>query len=155
MLEVFKKRKRGHYNVGPLTNDERFEIVQRVPSLSAKSLDRKQVQLLLSNPATTNPLFLLVALEELRGFGSFEELNDRIQAFPRDGDTVTELFVQVLERLEIEFGEELVRSLFQLLASARRGLSEPELQALIGADEPVGEPVSRAVSGKGLSAATR
>ncbi len=100
--------------------------MQQVPSLSAKSLDGKQIQLLLSNPATTNPLFLLVALEELRGFGSFEELNDRIQAFPRTGDTVTELFEQVLERLEIEFGEDLVRSLFQLLASARRGLSEPE-----------------------------
>lgn len=135
VLEVFQKRKRGHFNVSPLTNEERFEIVQRVPSLSAKSLDGKQIQLLLSNPATTNPLFLLVALEELRGFGSFEELNDRIKHFPRDGDTVTELFAQVLERLEIEFGEKLVRSLFQLLASARRGLSEPELQSLIEAEQ--------------------
>ena len=37
-----------------------------MPSLSAKRLAAKQIQLLLSDPATDNPLFLLVALEELR-----------------------------------------------------------------------------------------
>ena len=134
VLEVLQRWKTERFRVGPLTNEERIEIVERVPLLSAKTLDHKQIQLFLSNPATTNPLFLLVALEELRGFGSFEELDDRIQSFPQDGDTVTELFAQVLERLEVEFGEELVRSVFRLLASARRGLSEPELQAMIGAD---------------------
>jgi hypothetical protein len=154
-----------------------------VPSLSAKSLDPTQVGLLLSNPATTNPLFLLVALEELRGFGSFELLDRRIAGLSRAdegtepewqdwlaeartaaselsddekrskrltrlqqieqflkqvslvADTLTVLFTQVIERLEIEFGEELVRAVFTLLASARRGLSERELQELVASAE--------------------
>ena len=101
-----------------------------MPSLSAKTLDDDQVRLLLSNPATANPLFLLVALEELRGFAPYERLNERIAAFPREGDTVTAIFTQVIERLAEEFNQKLVETVLTLLASARRGLSERELQEL-------------------------
>uniref|UniRef100_UPI0026236F64 WD40 repeat domain-containing protein n=1 Tax=uncultured Gimesia sp. TaxID=1678688 RepID=UPI0026236F64 len=88
----------------------------------------------LNNPATENPLFLLVALEELRGFGSFADLNDRIKHFPQGQNAITELFRQVIERLEAEFGGELVRNVFSLLGSARSGLSEAELQGLLNND---------------------
>ena len=130
ILKVLRKRKRGELRIEALTDNERLRIVRDVPSLSAKTLDDRQVKLLLKNPATQNPLFLLVALEELRGFGSFEQLNARIQTFPHDGDTVTALFIQVIERLEHEFGALLTRDVLTLLASARRGLSEHELQEL-------------------------
>ncbi|MCA9122286.1 MAG: DUF4062 domain-containing protein [Planctomycetaceae bacterium] len=129
-LDAFEHRPKEHIEIKPLTDDERKDIVREVPSLSAKTLDPKQVDLLLSNPATTNPLFLLVALEELRGFGSFEQLNERIEHFPRDGDTVTAIFDQVIDRLEEDFDTTLVRQVLSLLASARRGLSERELQEL-------------------------
>ncbi len=48
----------------------------------AKTLDDEQVDALLANPATRNPLFLMVALEELRGYGSFENLNKLIARLP-------------------------------------------------------------------------
>ena len=134
-LEAFGRREFRRCGIGPLEDEERRRIIREVPSLSAKTLDEEQVRLLLSNPATANPLFLLVALEELRGFGSFEQLNARIGHFPREGDTVTAVFVQVIERLEEDFDAELVRTVLTLLASARRGLSEGELQALV-ADVP-------------------
>ena len=59
-------------------------------SLSAKTLDPRQVGVLLENPATENPLFLLVALEELRGFGSFSsrERGPRKGRNPANGDPV-------------------------------------------------------------------
>jgi hypothetical protein len=57
--------------VGPLTDAERLAIVRAIPSVAAKTLDEEQIGLLLANPATRNPLYLKVALEELRGFGSF------------------------------------------------------------------------------------
>ena len=137
VLEAFRHHKHGLLAVKPLTDQERFEIVETVPSLSAKTLDPAQVGLLLDNPATTNPLFLLVALEELRGFGSFEELNDRIRLFPRGGDdTVTALFLQVIERLETDFGPVLTQHVLTALASARRGLSERELEQLLAARSP-------------------
>ena len=117
--------------VGPLAGAEQLGIVSQVPSLSAKTLDPHQVGLLLSNPATENPLFLLVALEELRGFGSYEQLNDRIAALPRQGDTVTAIFAQVIERLEEEFDSQVVREILSLLACSHFGLSERELQDMI------------------------
>ncbi|WP_298863625.1 DUF4062 domain-containing protein [uncultured Gimesia sp.] len=182
VLQAFQHHQRGHLKIEPLTNKERFEIVKQVPSLSAKTLDPLQVGLLLANPATSNPLFLLVALEELRGFGSFHELDIRITTLPHpheEGepvwkrrlakskslakeiedekkrqarlerlkriekafgqvetveDTEEAIFAQVLDRLEMEFGIELVRRLFSLLANARSGLSEVELQGLLSND---------------------
>jgi len=131
VLQILRRSSCVESRVAPLTGEERFEIVTRVPSMSAKTLDPKQTGLLLSNPATQNPLFLLVALEELRGFGSFEQLDRRIKAFPREGDTVTALFDQVLERLEEEFNSEVVRSLLPLLAVSRHGLTEGELRELV------------------------
>jgi telomerase protein component 1 len=131
VLDAFAHRPCRRVELAGLSGSERLEIVHQVPSLSAKTLDPRQVGLLLENPATENPLFLLVALEELRGFGSFEHLSTRIRALPREGDTVTAVFTQVIERLEDDFGEELTRTVLSLLASARRGLADRELLELI------------------------
>ena len=118
--------------IKPLSNDERLQIVSRVPSLSAKKLDPKQIDLLLSNPATETPLFLLVALEELRGFGSYEQVADRIAAFPHDAaDPVAALFAQVIERLRQEFDADVVRTILALIATSRSGMSEPELLEMV------------------------
>jgi tetratricopeptide (TPR) repeat protein len=130
VLEAFARRPHHVIRLAPLGDAERLQILREVPSLSAKSLDDRQVRMLLDNPATGNPLYLLVALEELRGFGSFEHLNERIAALPREGDAVTALFAQVLERLEGDFDPPLVRSVLEALASARHGLAERELQDL-------------------------
>jgi len=130
-LEAFAHRPHRRIDVAPLTGDERLEIVSQVPSISAKTLDAHQVGLLLSNPATDNPLFLLVALEELRGFGSFEQLNARIEAFPREGDTLSAIFAQVIARLEDDFDTDLVGDVLTSLACARRGLSDRELLDLV------------------------
>ena len=120
-----------------LDDSERIEIIQQVPSISAKTLDEEQVGMLMRNPATRNPLFLSIALEELKGFGSFEHLNQRIALFPNpdtgaiDGEeTVEQIFQQVLGRLETDFNTELAGTALCLLACSRRGLSEAELGTL-------------------------
>jgi len=143
VLAAFAHRPHERLDVQPLTDDERLEIVSQVPSLSAKTLDDEQVALLLSNPTTSNPLFLLVALEELRGFGSFEQLNARIESFPRGDDALSAMFAQVIERLEKDFGRELVRSVLVSLACARRGLSDRELLDLV---EEVGRGIADSTS---------
>jgi len=128
-------RRRGvpELRVGPLTDEERLEIALRVPSVAAKTLDPEQVQLLLRNPATRNPLYLLVALEELRGFGSYEQLGDRVASLPhQEGEKgITELFAQVIGRLEQELGRDLVHTVLTSLACSRIGLSERELSELL------------------------
>jgi hypothetical protein len=140
VLQAMAHRPHQAIAVEPLTAGERETILKEVPSLSAKTLDARQVKALLDNPATANPLFLLVALEELRGFGSYEQLNQRIALLPREGDTVTALFLQVIDRLEGEFDPKVVRDLLSLLASARRGLSDREvLDVLEGKGVPISE----------------
>ncbi len=114
-----------------LSDMERIEIIAEIPSMAAKTLDESQIQMLLKNEATRNPLFLLVALEDLRTFGSFEKLNQRIAKFPQSGDTLTEIFKQVIKRLLGEFNAGTVKDLLTLLVCSRYGLSERELLDLI------------------------
>jgi tetratricopeptide (TPR) repeat protein len=130
VLTAFGDRDFEHIELKPLALGDRLSIIKNVPKLVAKTLDEQQTKLLLTNPATENPLFLMVALEELRGYGSFENLNEVILALPRAGDTVQKLFGQVFERLEQEFGDKLVLEVSRCLACARRGLSSRELESL-------------------------
>lgn len=124
--------------VEPLSDTERRAIIQQVPSIAAKTLDEYQIDLLMANPATTIPLYLLIALEELKGFGSFEGLNGHIAQLPhpeepqyQGKDIVQAIFSQVIDRMEKEFDQELVQHMLCALASVRRGISENELQRIV------------------------
>lgn len=132
-LRVLRARKIPEIRVVPLAETERHELVTSIPALSAKTLDPKQIELLLANPATNNPLYLSVALEELRGFGSFERLNERIASFPRQEGAagLIALFDQVLARQESEIDGQTIRAALALIASSRTGLSETELTDML------------------------
>ena len=60
------------------------------------------MDLLMAKQDSCNPLYLVVACEELRVFGSFEKITSKIASLP---DTIPLLFDQVLLRLETEHGE--------------------------------------------------
>jgi GTPase SAR1 family protein len=79
------------------------------------------------------PLYILVALEELRVFGHFEQLHDKINQFP---DTVSALFEQVLERIEKDFNPSLVKDCMRYIACGRQGMAASELQALLKSYAP-------------------
>ena len=83
VLTAFGDRPHVRVEVQPLTDADRAGIIRAVPKLVAKTLDDAQVAALVANPATRNPLYLMVALEELRGYGSFEQLSELIAAFPQ------------------------------------------------------------------------
>jgi hypothetical protein len=125
------RQKMVEVRVAPLTVWEAARILRDLPSVSAKTLDSQQRRMLIGNPASGNPLFLTVAIEELRGFGSFDQLNDRIASLPREGDTVVEMFYQVITRLTQDFDEGVVRHVLSYLGASRAGLSESELRCLL------------------------
>jgi WD40 repeat protein len=134
--------------VPPLTDEDRGHIVHAFPSVFCKRLDAGQAARLLENQATRNALFLTVALEELRLFGSFAKLPAVVERLPRLDDpgvagdidrALDRLFGQVLERLEEETQRQapgLVPALFRLLAASREGLSEPELHGALARSLP-------------------
>jgi hypothetical protein len=80
----------------PLTPAQKRQIAKEYLALFGKSLDSRQSELIANAPATANPLFLRVLLEELRVHGVFEELNAKIQVPP-----------QVLHSTRGEFAVEL------------------------------------------------
>ena len=136
--------------VEPLSDADSRRLIAALPSVFCKTLDESQVAMLLENRATRNPLFLTVALEELRIFGSFEKLQEAIRSLPRledpgiDGDVgraAEAMFARVLDRLDRETG--LARPLFELIASSRDGLSERELDELLARRLPALEPSGR------------
>lgn len=99
-----------------------------------KGLDKTQREFLINLPGAKNPLYLKVALSELRVFGAYGNLAAKIRS--DFGDTPVSAFVQVLKRLETDPAyspidpKQAVPLLFGLLAHARRGLSVDELTTL-------------------------
>src|SRR4051812_36955829 len=89
---------------------------------------------LLQKTDSYKPLYLITACEELRVFGVFEQITDRIQ---RMSDTVPGLLEEVLERLEGDYGAELVMNTLSLLECSRGGLLETEMLNLLGKGGPL------------------
>jgi len=81
-----------------------------------------------SKVKTGNPLYIQVALEELRVFGQFEKVAERVKALP---DDIPALFAQVLERIEGDFTPALVKDCMSYIACGRQGMTAEELQALL------------------------
>ena len=147
-LATLRRRELPEIPVPPLTDDGRRRIIRELPSVFCKTLADDQVAQLLENEATRNPLFLTVALEELRIFGSFEQISRAITQLPRLDDSqiggdvenaVEALFGRVLDRLDRETRRQtpdLVPTLFRMLASAREGLSEQEIDDVLARQLP-------------------
>ncbi len=86
-----------------------------------------------------NPLYILVALEELRVFGQFEEVGRRVNELP---DGVPALFDQVLARIETDFGDypNMVRDCMVYLGCGRAGMAAEEMRNLLKAHAPRLDP---------------
>ncbi|WP_248482774.1 DUF4062 domain-containing protein [Pseudomonas sp. CYM-20-01] len=130
----------------PLMDEARCRaLIRSLPNLYAKSLDESQVAVLLANPASRNPLFLTLALRELKLFGSFDKLDDAIARLPRPAqgesshDALHRMFDAILARLEADepyATREVVRTTFAAIGASRRGLSETGLSEFIAQAHP-------------------
>ena len=127
-LDALRRREAEEIVLPPLEAEEQRQIVETMLGEWRRRLDTPQLAALLDHPGVGNPLYLRVALEELRLFGRFEQLLPQIEDLAAD---VAGLFDQVLERLEEDHGRELAREAFSLLGSSRHGLSESELLDLL------------------------
>jgi WD40 repeat protein len=122
-----------------LPEDDRRTLVQEHLARRRKRLSGEQLARLLDTevrPDAGLPLYLLVALEELCLFGDYEALTKRIDLLP---PTLSELFQQVLARLEQDHGRDMSQSICRWLAVSRSGLLESEVLDLLaggGAELP-------------------
>jgi len=121
--------------VEPFKNpDDRRKLVQAYLSQYLKDLDKQHLETLIQSPGANNPLYLKVVLSELRVFGVFANLANKIK--DDFGETPVSAFQGVLKRLEDDPAYSLIESkqvvplLFGLMAHARHGLSADELTSL-------------------------
>jgi len=122
--------------VNPLANlDDRRELVKAYLAQYLKDLDERHLETLIQSLGADNPLFLKVVLSELRVFGAFANLGEKIHL--DFGKTPVSAFQGVLKRLENDPAyspidpKQAVPLLFGLLAHARQGLLVEELIELV------------------------
>ena len=136
VLDVLYRRRINELVVGALTVGDRQEIVTTTLAQHGKRLEPRQMQQLLEKPDAHKPLYLIIACEELRVFGVYEQLSKRIHTM---APSVPELLLEVLTRLENDHGVELVRAALSLIACSRGGVTEPELLRVLGKCHYAGE----------------
>ena len=114
------------------SDDDKKELINKYLENYLKELGDDDIKTICSFPGSENPLYLKILLAELRVFGSFEQLSDKIKSF---GKSPKDAFKQVLARLEDDEqyseADNVARLLFSLLANSRYGLSEKELVSII------------------------
>lgn len=85
VYNVLSRRQKTLVQVGPLTLFERREIVEKLLWQYRKKLSDSQMNQLLRKQDSYKPLYLVVACEELRVFGVFEKLSERIESMAPTG----------------------------------------------------------------------
>jgi tetratricopeptide (TPR) repeat protein len=142
-----RKREWPVLTVEPLQPAEREKLIDDYLRQFAKQLDPQRRQRIAAAPQSANGLYLTTLLNELRLFGSHEELDQRIGWY-LEAENPLELYRKVIGRWEQDYGKpapaclNVVRESFVRLWAARRGLSETELLESLGTQ---GSPLPRAV----------
>jgi nephrocystin-3 len=122
------------FTIAPLSESEQGELIKRYLARFGRQLDDKYIEQLVAASQTDNPLYLQVILEELRLFGNFSKLGERL-AYYLEAKTIPDLYQKVLARLEEDYQlpeyPHIVSQALCLLWATRRGLSESELLTLL------------------------
>ncbi|MCK4943271.1 MAG: DUF4062 domain-containing protein, partial [Candidatus Aminicenantes bacterium] len=143
-LDELNKRNWEQLEVKPLDKEERRRLVRDYLSLYTKTLNAERTEKIVSTTQSSNPLFLNALLEELRVFGIYERLDERIDFYLESKD-IPELYEKILSRYEEDYEAErpgLIKDSMGLLWASRHGLSETELFELLST---AGNPLPRAV----------
>jgi len=122
------------YNVTGLQNEEKMQMITGYLSRYRKTLDTSQLQLITDSEQTSNPLYLKALLDELRVFGVYEKLNERIEYYLK-AKTPADLYEKILERIEEDYESRrprLVKDTLSLLWCSRKGLSDTEILDMAG-----------------------
>ncbi len=106
-------------------------LLERQLNLFKKTLEPSQTVAIVSHSRAGNPLFLCSLIEELRVFGSFEQVDEHLQELLSSTE-VDGLFQRVLHRLENHHGREAVEAVLSVLCLSRSGLTEEEVLEISG-----------------------
>jgi tetratricopeptide (TPR) repeat protein len=115
--------------IAPLTLQVRRDLIMSTLQRAGKALTAAQSNRILAHPLSGRPIFLRTLLEELRVFGSHEQLTAHIDML-LTAETVDDIFERVLERIEMDVGAARVKRAMVGLWSSRHGLSDTEVTTM-------------------------
>jgi tetratricopeptide (TPR) repeat protein len=121
-------------DVQPLSHRERVKMTRNYLAAYGKHLSPEQERRVLALRPAGNPLYLRTLLDQLRETGVFETLTEQVESFSATID-LPAMFDRALLQIQRVIDAEtpgLAGSALALIASARRGLAEPELLELLG-----------------------
>lgn len=113
----------------PLTTKDREKLIHSYLGLYGKKLTKNQLEKVVKDSKCSSPIFLKTFLDELRVYGNFAHINERIETYLSVKNTEG-LFQLVLERLEQDYGEASIKNLMMYIFTSRNGLSENEILSI-------------------------
>uniref|UniRef100_A0A1A8DN79 Telomerase-associated protein 1 n=3 Tax=Nothobranchius TaxID=28779 RepID=A0A1A8DN79_NOTKA len=121
------------FSLGQLTMPDRKEIIQKELDAFGKKLSdsafNNQLQTLVTKKGAASPLYLHLACEDLRNFGSFDKMKENLQALPQ---SLNQLVQFSLERLCSQYRGMLgFRWALAALTVSPTGLKERDLYHLL------------------------
>ena len=132
-LDSVKKFGWDTLKIEKFTENERRQMIIDYLERFGKKLDPARIERIIDAPATANPLYLKILLDELRITGTHEKLDERLDTYLAEPD-IPSLLRNVLARYQLHYESDrknLVKETLGLIFSARRGLSEKELLQLL------------------------
>jgi nephrocystin-3 len=141
-LDEITRRRWPVFEIELLTVEERRQLLNQFLRDYGRTLSPARVDRIVNAQQSANPLYLRVLLNELRLFGRYERLEERISHYLQAASPY-ELYEKVIIRWEKDYegNTDLVGDTLSLLWAARRGLSESELLDALGHN---GQPLPRA-----------
>ncbi|XP_078577882.1 TPR repeat-containing protein DDB_G0287407-like isoform X2 [Branchiostoma floridae x Branchiostoma japonicum] len=112
-----------------LGQEARQNIVKTYFKQYNKILDDEQLDLLTSSAGAGNPVWLAMACEELRVFGDFSRLTEKIDSLPA---SLEGLMNMLISRIVTEDETGYIAQMLCLIECSQHGLQESELQMLLG-----------------------
>jgi hypothetical protein len=130
VLTSIEDKKLPQEKVGALNNKNREEIIRgRLKPYRKDTLTKEQMAVLLKKKESGKPLYLTIVAEELRLYGEYERVNQKIAGF---SDTIEGLFDQIFKRLEDDTDDiQLVKDAMCFFECSRFGLLETEMLQLL------------------------
>ena len=130
VLASIEDKKFPQEKVGALNNNNREEIIRgRLKPYRKDTLTKEQMAIILKKEESGKPLYLTIVAEELRLYGEYERVNQKIAGF---SENIEGLFDQIFKRLEDDTDDiNLVRDAMCLFECSRFGLLETEMLQLL------------------------
>lgn len=130
IYDMITKYNWNHLNIDKLTNYEKTQFIKKYLIHYHKKISDKSIEKIAQSKATENPLFLCSLLEELRLFGDYDNLPNKIIDYLAAKD-ITELFEIILRRWETDYGivnkPNIISEIFTAIWASRKGLTVTEI----------------------------